>query len=136
MKRIISPDPALSNAERSRAGTREPDRNIGPSAEREVLLALGGILERLSPQGLGSVMALANDNLPNQDPRKIRVSEVRSLRRLASQAHALGSSMVGHAQHRRKSGDGPAHVSPEVANTVRWTDRLILALEGVVRPQG
>jgi hypothetical protein len=104
--------------------------NNGPIAEREVLLALKGILERLSPQALGSVMALANGSLPDQDPRKIRVSEVRSLRRLASQTHALDSSMAV------KKGDGPADMSPEVANTARWTDRLIRALEGVVRPQG
>jgi hypothetical protein len=104
-----------------------------PVHEQDALRAIRDIVETLSPASLGALIALANGKLDDRDPRKIRLAEVKSLRRLASQAHALDSTMIEHAVDRRSLGEKRDDISPEAANTARWTDRLVLALEGIIR---
>jgi hypothetical protein len=113
-------------------GVELASRSI-PVHEQDSLGAIRSIVDTLSPASLGALISLANGRLPDKDPMKIRMAEVKSLRRLAAQAHALDSSMLGHALERRRLGDKPADVSPEAANTAIWTDRLIRALEGILR---
>jgi hypothetical protein len=104
-----------------------------PVHEQDTLRAIRDIVETLSPASLGALIALANGKLDDRDPRKVRLAEVKSLRRLASQAHALDSTMIEHAVDRRSLGEKRDDISPEAANTALWTDRLVLALEGIVR---
>jgi hypothetical protein len=104
-----------------------------PVHEQDTLRAIRDIVETLSPASLGALIALANGKLDDRDPRKVRMAEVKSLRRLAAQAHALDSTMIEHAVDRRTLGEKRDDISPEAANTALWTDRLILALEGIVR---
>ena len=111
----------------------EPAIRSVPPQEQDSLRAIRGMVEQLSPAGLGALIALANGRLDDRDPNKIRLAEVKSLRRLASQAHALDSSMIDHALERRTLGDKRGDISPEAANTALWSDRLIRALEGIVR---
>ena len=111
----------------------EPAIREVPVHEQDSLRAIRTIIETLSPASLAALVSLANGRLPDRDPRKVRPAEVKSLRRLAAQAHALDASMIGHAVDRRVRGDQPADISPEAANTASWSDRLIRALEGIVR---
>jgi hypothetical protein len=111
----------------------EPAIRSVPARERDALQAVRAVVENLSPGALGALISLANARLPDGDPRKIRLAEVRSLRRLASQAHELDASLIGHAEDRRRVGEQRGDVAPEAANTALWTDRLIRALEGIVR---
>jgi len=104
-----------------------------PVHEQDTLRAIRDIVETLSPASLGALLALANGKLDDRDPRKVRMAEVKSLRRLAGQAHALDNTMIEHAVDRRVLGEKRDDISPEAANTALWTDRLILALEGMVR---
>jgi hypothetical protein len=104
-----------------------------PVHEEDSLSAIRSIVQTLSPASLRALMSLANGKLHDSDPNKIRLSEVKSLRRLASQAHALDASLLGHMQERRMRGEARQSISPEAANTALWTDRLIRALEGIVR---
>jgi hypothetical protein len=111
----------------------EPAIRSVPVHEQDSLSAIRSIVETLSPASLSALIALANGKLDDRDPNKIRLAEVRSLRRLATQANALDSTMLGHALERRIPGDKPADVSPAAANTAVWADRLIRALEGIAR---
>jgi hypothetical protein len=104
-----------------------------PVSEQDSLKAIRAVVETLSPASLGALISLANGRLPDSDRRKIRLAEVNSLRRLATQAHNLDASLLGHAADRRLAGGTPSDISPEAANTALWTDRLIRALEGIVR---
>jgi hypothetical protein len=104
-----------------------------PVHEQDTLRAIRDIVETLSPASLGALIALANGKLDDRDPHKVRMAEVKSLRRLAAQAHALDNTMIEHAVDRRVLGEEREEISPEAANTALWTDRLILALEGIVR---
>jgi hypothetical protein len=104
-----------------------------PVHEQDRLRSIRTIVETLSPASLAALVSLANGRLPDRDPRKVRVTEVKSLRRLAAQAHALDASLIVHAVDRQVRGDQPADISPEAANTASWSDRLIMALEGIVR---
>lgn len=111
----------------------EPALQTVPIKDLDSLRAIRPVVETLSPAGLAALMSLANGRLDDGDPRKLRSAEIKSLRRLATQAHALDASMLGHAVDRRLLGEDRADISPEAANTALWTDRLIRALEGIVR---
>src|ERR1043165_7380224 len=111
----------------------EPAIRSVPVHEQDSLRAIRTIAATLSPASLAALSSLANERLPDHDPRKIRASEVRSLRRLAAQAHALDASMIGHAADHRVPGDRRGVIPPEAANTAIWPNRLILALESIVR---
>jgi hypothetical protein len=104
-----------------------------PVHERDSLGAIRAIVETLSPDSLAALLSLANGRLDDGDPRKIRVADVRSLRRLALQAHAFDATLLEHAEDRRLLGEKRDDVSPEAADTARWAERLIRALEGMVR---
>jgi hypothetical protein len=94
--------------------------------------AIATRLDGADPDELVALIARANAALPDSDSRKIRLDEVTMLRRLASQAQTIDSSMVARAAERRLAGERRGRVSPEASNTAEWAARLAVALEAIV----
>ena len=86
----------------------------------------------LDADSLVEVIGLAYGRLGHDDPRRVRCADVELLRRLAQQAHAFDSSLIEHADQRRRVGERRGKVSPEAAHTAEWANRLADALDSLV----
>ena len=112
---------------------RQTQRGRSRPYESDVVRSIEPILASADPDDLVEIAARANAALPDTDPRKIRGDEVKMLKRLAGQARALNSTLIEHAEEHRAVGERSRQVSPEAATTAAWADRLLHALEAMVR---
>lgn len=95
---------------------------------------LNALLASADANQMIEMIARTNQALPDTDQRKIRVDDVRMLRRLAGQARTFSESLIDHANERRLVGERRGTVSPESGNTADWAERLATALEMVASP--
>jgi hypothetical protein len=86
----------------------------------------------LDAESLTEVIALAYARLKPDDARKVRPPDVALLRQLAGQAHDFDSSLIEHADQRRRVGERRSPISPEAAHTAEWANRLADALDSLV----
>lgn len=86
----------------------------------------------LDADSLVEMIGLAYARLEHDDARKIRRPDIELLRRLAHQAHDFDSSLMEHADQRRRVGEPRGKVSPEAAHTAEWANRLADALDPLV----
>lgn len=121
-------------------GSRTTARNPAQAtvAQRRPSLAneVSAWIRTADADQLVEARALSNAALPDEDFRKIRLDDVRMLRRLAGQARSLNTSLTDHAAERRSLGERRGRISPEAGNTAHWAERLAGALEATLSSGG
>lgn len=130
-KVITSRSAADDGAARGRSVSRD---SAGTGLPSHFAVQLNALLASADADQMVEMIARTNQALPDADQRKIRVDDVRMLRRLAGQARTFSESLIDHANERRLVGERRGTVSPESGNTADWAERLATALEMVASP--